>query len=169
MNRIDRNSKEIEVLYHQYGAALLLFASAISRDLVRAQDALQQVFLKLIQNGNFNQITDKKAYLFACVRNAILNARMLQHRNTPLEDDSKWFIPPDQDYGEEKKLRHALSGLPEDQREVVILHIWGELTFAEIGVLLGISTNTAASRYRYALAKLRGFMTAKEDFYANSR
>ena len=169
MGRPDRNTDEIKILYHQYGAALLLFASAISGDPVRAQDALQQVFLKLMENGNLSRATDKKAYLFACVRNAILNDCRLQHRNTRVEVESMWFIPPNRDYGEERKLRQALKGLPNDQREVVILHIWGELTFSEIGALLGISANTAASRYRYALAKLRGFMFSKEDSYANSR
>jgi len=169
VGRTDRNTDEIEVLYHQYGAALLLFASALSGDPVRAQDALQQVFLKLMENGNLSRATDKKAYLFACVRNAILNDCRLQHRNTRVEVDSIWFIPPDRDYVEEKKLRRALNSLPDDQREVIVLHVWGELTFSEIGVLLGISANTAASRYRYALAKLRGFLFSKEDSYANSR
>ncbi|MBV9084729.1 MAG: hypothetical protein JOZ62_18790, partial [Acidobacteriaceae bacterium] len=65
--------------------ALLLFASALSGDPVRAQDALQQVFLKLMENGNLSRATDKKAYLFACVRNAILNDCRLQHRNTRVE------------------------------------------------------------------------------------
>jgi len=45
--------------------------------------------------------------------------------------------------------------LPHDQREVLVLKIWNELTFSEIGDALGISQNTAASRYRYALAHLK--------------
>jgi RNA polymerase sigma-70 factor, ECF subfamily len=45
--------------------------------------------------------------------------------------------------------------LPRDQREVLVMKIWNELTFAEIGETLGISQNTAASRYRYALASLK--------------
>jgi RNA polymerase sigma-70 factor (ECF subfamily) len=66
-----------------------------------------------------------------------------------------------------------LSGIPDEQREVIVLHIWGELTFAQIADLLEISANTAASRYRYALAKLRETMLPavndKEDPCANSR
>ena len=166
MDRADRNTDEIEALYQQYGAALLLFALALSGDPARAQDALQQVFLKLVQDGNLGRATDKKAYLFACVRNAVLNDRKLRHRNAPVEADSIWFIPPDRDYAEEKKLRQALNGLPDDQREVIVLHIWGELTFSEISVLLGVSANTVASRYRYALAKLRSFLLSKENSYA---
>jgi RNA polymerase sigma-70 factor (ECF subfamily) len=48
----------------------------------------------------------------------------------------------------------ALNQLPGDQREVVVMKIWGALTFAQIGEALGIPLNTAASRYRYALSRL---------------
>jgi DNA-directed RNA polymerase specialized sigma24 family protein len=111
----DRNTAEIEVLYRQHGAALLLFASALSGDRGRAQDALQQVFLKAIENGSLSQATNKKAYLFACVRNAVLNDAKLQQRNMPLDIDSAWFSPPDRDYPAEQNLRRALGDLPEDQ------------------------------------------------------
>ena len=169
MGKTDRNIAEIEVLYRQHGAALLLFASAISGDRGRAQDALHQVFLKAIENGSLGQAIHKKAYLFACVRNAVLNDAKLQDRNISLDIESAWFSPPERDYAGEQNLRRALGDLPEDQREVIVLHVWGELTFSEIGELLGVSSNTAASRYRYALAKLRGSMFAKENSCADSR
>ena len=164
-----QNTAEIEVLYRRHGAALLLFAAAISGDRCRAQDALHQVFLKAIENGSLSQATNIKAYLFACVRNAVLNDAKLQERNMPLDVNSAWFRPPDRDYAAEQNLRRALGDLPQDQREVMVLHVWGELTFSEIGELLGVSSNTAASRYRYALAKLRDSMLAKENSCANSR
>lgn len=172
------DAAEIESLYRQHGAALLLFAAAITGSRSGAQDALHQVFLKLIKDGNLGQALDKKAYLFACVRNAIVNEAKVRKRHTPLDPDSArstsiWFIPPEQDYVAEHNLRHALSILSRDQRAVIVLHIWGELTFAQIADLLEISANTAASRYRYALAKLRETMlptpNAKEDPCANSR
>jgi RNA polymerase sigma-70 factor (ECF subfamily) len=65
-------------------------------------------------------------------------------------------------------LRRALGALPNDQRQVMVLHIWGELTFSQISDLLDLSSNTVASRYRYALAKLRDSMFAKENSFANS-
>lgn len=166
---LKQNADEIEVLYRQHGAALLLFASIVSGDRGRAQDALHQVFLKLIENGGLSQVMDKKAYLFACVRNAVLNDSKIERRHTALEVDSIWFSPPDRDYVGEQNLRRALNALPDDQREVIVLHVWGELTFSQIGELLGLSSNTAASRYRYALAKLRDLMFAKEGSCANSR
>jgi RNA polymerase sigma-70 factor (ECF subfamily) len=48
----------------------------------------------------------------------------------------------------------ALGALPEEQREVLVMKIWGELTFSQIGQALAISPNTAASRYRYAIERL---------------
>jgi RNA polymerase sigma-70 factor (ECF subfamily) len=175
-NRTD--AAEIESLYRQHGAALLLFAAAITGERSHAQDALHHVFLKLIEDGNLRHALDKKAYLFACVRNAVLNEVKILNRHAPLDPDSAhststWFTPPDRDYAAELNLRRALSVLPDEQREVIVLHIWGELTFSQIATLLDISANTAASRYRYAVAKLRETMSPasndKEDHCANSR
>jgi RNA polymerase sigma-70 factor, ECF subfamily len=159
---------ELEALYRQHGAALLLFASTVSGDRTGAQDALHQVFLKLIENGGLSRAVDKKAYLFACVRNAVLNGSHLQRRKITIEPDSIWFDPPDKDYAAERNLRRALNALPRDQREVVVLHVWGELTFSQIGDLLTASSNTVASRYRYALDKLRESMYPKENSCAGS-
>jgi RNA polymerase sigma-70 factor (ECF subfamily) len=126
------------------------------------------VFLKLIEDKNLRQAVDRKAYLFACVRNAVLNEAKVRQRNTALDPESIWFDPPHRDYAAELNLRRALGTLPDDQRQVIVLHIWGELTFSQIADLLEINSNTAASRYRYALAKLRESMCAKEDSCANS-
>src|SRR5215475_958113 len=90
-----QNSDEIEIWYRQHGAALLLFAYTMSGDRGRAQDALHQVFLKLIENGGLSRATDKKAYLFACVRNAVLNERKLEERQALLDRDAAWFSPPE--------------------------------------------------------------------------
>src|SRR5271154_6657666 len=146
----------------------MLFASAISGDRSRAQDAVHQVFLRAIEDGRLTQATNKKAYLYASVRNAVLNDAKIQDRNMPLNADSVWFNPPDRDYAGEQNLRRALGALPNDQRQVMVLHIWGELTFSQISDLLDLSSNTVASRYRYALAKLRDSMLAKENSCANS-
>jgi len=172
VHRTDGNTAEIELLYRQHGPALLLFAQAVTGERCRAQDAVHQVFLKLIEKGSLSQVVDKKAYLFACVRNAALNEGKLRERNAPFDPDAAWFSPPDRDYAGEQNLRRALEALPDDQRQVMVLHIWGELTFSQISDLQDLSPNTVASRYRYALAKLRDSMfvkgSAKEDSCANS-
>jgi RNA polymerase sigma factor (sigma-70 family) len=162
------DATKIEALYLLHGSALLLFATAIIGERARAQDVVHQVFLKLMEDGNLQRAADTKAYLFVCIRNAALNEIKVQRRSITLESEAVWFDPPCRDYAAELNLRRSLLALPDDQRQVLVLHIWGELTFSQIADLLEIGPNTAASRYRYALAKLREVMCGKEDFRANS-
>jgi DNA-directed RNA polymerase specialized sigma24 family protein len=79
---------EIELLYQQHGGVLLLFARTIAGDRARAQDAVHQVFLRMLESGNLRQVADVKAYLFASVRNAILNDTKVQQRNVVLDEGS---------------------------------------------------------------------------------
>jgi RNA polymerase sigma-70 factor, ECF subfamily len=156
------DTTNIESLYRQHGAALVLFAAAVTGDRGRAQDAVHQVFLRLMARGNPVQASDPKAYLFASVRNAVLNDIKAQARHVTLEAESAWFVPPDRDYAAEQHLQRALRDIPDDQRQIVVLHIWGDLTFSQIAAVLNINSNTAASRFRYAIGKLRELMTIGE-------
>jgi RNA polymerase sigma-70 factor (ECF subfamily) len=158
----------IEMLYRRYGAALVLFAAAITGERGRAQDAVHQVFLRLLERGGLDRVADPKAYLFVSVRNVILNDLRARERHVSIENESIWFDPPNRDHAAEFNLRRALGELSEDQRQVTVLHIWGELTFAQIADVLGVSTNTVSSRYRYALAKLRETLCFREEPCANS-
>ena len=168
MDPLQESVAEIDSLYREHGPALLLFALAIAGERSKAQDAVHHVFLRLLEKGDLRRAADKKAYLFGCVRNAILNEFKRQDRQRPL-DDSAWFNPPRQDYAGERNLRRAIATLPDDQRQIVVLHVWGELTFSQIGDLPEVSPNTAASRYRYALSKLRDLMLPRENSCAGSR
>ena len=71
--------------------------------------------------------------------------------NTPFSQNSRPKMKLSGRFGP----RGRGSLMPNEQREVVVMKIWNELTFADIGTVLGISQNTAASRYRYALGALR--------------
>ena len=157
----------VETLYRRHGPALVLFALAMTGERSRAQDAVHQVFLKLLERGSLADAVDVRAYLFPSVRNAILNDAKARERDVSLDSRSAWFDPPDRDYTAELNLRRAMASLSDDQRQVTILHIWGELTFSQIADMLGVSPNTAASRYRYALGKLRDAMCVPEEPCAN--
>jgi RNA polymerase sigma-70 factor (ECF subfamily) len=163
------NHAQIEALYRQYGPALLLFALAITGERSRAQDAVHHVFLRLLDHTDLRQALNPKAYLFASVRNAALNDAKARRREIAIESESVWFEPPDRDYVGELNVRRLIRALPGDQREVMVLHLWGELTFAEIATVLDISSNTAASRYRYALTKLRDAIAGKEGSHVISK
>ena len=162
MQPAEADKSTIEKLYRQHGTQLVLFASALIGERSRAQDLVHQV-LKMLERGSLGHATDAKAYLFTSVRNAVLNDAGVRSRNVPLDPESAWFDPPDRDYAAERNLRRAIGALGDDQREIVVLHIWGELTFLQIAQVLSISPNTAASRYRYALARLRDAMSAREE------
>ena len=73
--------------------------------------------------------------------------------------DDHWLDPSVEDAEEAELLRREVEGLPAKLKEVLSLKIWGGLTFAEIGKILEISHNTAASRYRYALEQLQKKLT----------
>jgi len=102
-----------------------------------------------------------RGLLYAIVRSTALDfirrdSRRARREQTALADAEE-SIEPVFEFEDETQvaLAAALDRLPHDQREVVVMKIWNELTFAEIGEALGISLNTAASRYRYALAGLK--------------
>ena len=66
-----------------------------------------------------------------------------------------WFESDSSDDETRDQLEKSLKELPPKFAEVITMKIWGERTFAEIGEILGISQNTAASRYRYGLEALK--------------
>jgi RNA polymerase sigma-70 factor (ECF subfamily) len=74
-------------------------------------------------------------------------------------DTASWFEPEADP--RLAALAESLKLLPAEQREVVVLKVWGDLTFDEIGEQLSISPNTAASRWRYAMEALRRNITAR--------
>ena len=75
-----------------------------------------------------------------------------------VEKDCSMFSCPLEKEEEREKLSNALTNLPQDQREVIILKIWGDLTFQEIAEMFSCSINTVTSRYRYATQKLHNIM-----------
>lgn len=160
-------STEIEELYRQHGPALLLFAIAMTGERSSAQDAVQEVFVRLLERG-LGDVVHAKAYLYRCVRNAVLNSTKAQERNVALDEDLPWFDVLNWDFTEELSLRRGLRALPSEQRQVVVLRVWCGLTFVETASLLEINANTVASRYRYALEKLRHAMGAREDSCADA-
>jgi RNA polymerase sigma-70 factor (ECF subfamily) len=74
----------------------------------------------------------------------------------------QWFEHGPNEDPRERAAMRALEKLPGEQREVIVLKIWHEYTFEEIGELLELSPNTAAGRYRYGLQKLRTHLHADE-------
>ncbi len=145
---------DVLTLYERHSPVLVAYACSFVSDSAVAEDAVHQVFLKLLR-GETKMPDIPIAYLYRAVRNTALNANRHASREQPLDQQPQWFHHKTGDRESALALQSALSSLPEDQRETVLMKIWSGLTLEEIASATGVSMNTAASRYRYALEKLR--------------
>ena len=148
-------------LYDQYGASLYRYALMLLADRSAAEDAVHQVFVSLIALAarNTTAIDNPEHYLRRAVRNECYSAlRWRSARDqveVVLEPVGGVDVRPD----ERMALGRALGALPPEQREVVHLKMYAGMTFQEIATQTGESINTVASRYRYALDKLKALLT----------
>jgi RNA polymerase sigma-70 factor (ECF subfamily) len=155
-------------LFARDGPALFRVAFALLRSRPDAEDAVQEVFVGLAQTrAALREIDNLRAYLFAALRHAAakIAARRRFDRNAPLPADFAVAAPQPRPLDAESaaRLERALAMLPTIYREAIALKIDGGLTFREIAAVLGVSPNTAASRYRYALAELRDALRGCTD------
>src|SRR6266480_4315021 len=144
--------------FSEIGPGLLLFARQGTRSAADAEDIVQEAFVKFWRR---NHQINNRALLYATVRSIALDFirrdRRRARREANVFAETESAIEPKFELEDETQsaLAAAVDSLPHEQREVLVLKIWNELTFAEIASALGISQNTAASRYRYALAALK--------------
>ena len=147
-----------KVCFAEFGPGLLLFARQWVRSPADAEDVVQEAFVKFWRR---NHRVDNRALLYATVRSVALDlirrdSRRARREAEAFSNSEQSFQPQFQfDDESQRALAAAIDRLPHEQREVLVMKIWNELTFAEIASALGISNNTAASRYRYALSALK--------------
>jgi RNA polymerase sigma-70 factor (ECF subfamily) len=143
-------------LYDRFGGPLFQVALAMLGSRPDAEDAVQDVFVSLVRaRQRLADVDNLRAYLFASLRHAAL--KLSAARKGDCADLNSIPAPESGSVETDRSVRleQALLRLPPEQRELVALKVDGGLTFLEIASLLGISANTAAGRYRYALQKLR--------------
>ncbi len=128
-----------------------LISAGCSRDL--AEDVIQDVFLACLSSSIAP--SHIRAYLFAAARRELGRSKN-QCRLT--ESVVDLVAPKGNGADDLEVVETALSRLPAQQREVVILHVWHAMSFVEIGDVLEISKDTAASRWRYGIEKLKGIL-----------
>ena len=146
--------ESVKALYERHGGALAAYACSRGLDFASAEDLVQQIFMKLLE-GRAWPGEEPVGYLYRAVRNASLNFHRDRRNEVELPSEEWWFTHRRADIAEIHALQQVLRELPEEQRETVFLKIWGGLTLQEIANATGTSLNTVASRYRYALGKLR--------------
>ena len=153
-------------LYDRLALRLLGAARTITDSPADAEDVVQDLFVELARGrARLAAVADLEAYVFTMLRNAVrrrgrraaLDRRAVATIAAGRRETGAAAELPDD------ALAAAVAALPEAQREVVALKIDAGLTFAEIAAVTGTSLNTAASRYRYALDKLRTTLADRED------
>lgn len=147
--------------YRRHANRLLLFARQWLPGRADAEDAVQAGFVKFWRSKPGASEADTPL-LYAAVRCAALdllkrNARRLRREDQAALDAEDVWWDADSLAGRETagEIRQAMTRLPEEQREVIVLRVWADLGFAEIAAALGENINTISSRYRYALANLK--------------
>ena len=154
------------------GPRLLLFARQQTRTHEDAQDVLQDALVKLVEKLHSGEFVGGKEswmpYLYTTIRRLAIDLSRRDDRRKRREENvtedfeadqretfHPWFEDDSSDEETRNQLEESLKELPPKFAEVIVMKIWGEQTFSEIGETLGISQNTAASRYRYGLEALK--------------
>lgn len=148
---IDRHAPALELYARQWCGA------------PDAQDVVQEAFLKLA--GQRVRPDNPAAWLFRVVRNGAIKAalaaqRRRKHEASAAAEASPWF---DAESGQSEKSNavdpdtaaEALGALPLDQREIIVAHLWGGLTFEQVADVSGCSSSTAHRLYQSGLRSLR--------------
>ncbi|MFC1792912.1 RNA polymerase sigma factor [Planctomycetota bacterium] len=165
--RCKRGSTEaLGRIYEKYKTDMLVLAMALLNDKSAAEDVMHDVFLSFVMNiEKFSLTGSLKGYLLTCLANRARNLNKAKHQQNvtsnpaePVSSDSDGPLRAIMCNEQLQQLSNAMAQLPYDQRELIMLHFQAGMTFRTIGRSLGISANTAKSRYRYGLDKLRSIL-----------
>ena len=156
------NKDALRRIYMMYKNDMLALARILLNDAITAEDVVHDAFVSFAESAKNIKIKKSlKAYLATCVTNEIRNNK----RNVPLHLvglDEAWILNSGVDdpaltaekKEDLKRIADALSQLPYEQREVIILRYQAELTYKEIAKVQNVEINTIKSRYRYGIDKI---------------
>ncbi len=162
-----RGSKDaMRRIYEKYKDYLLTVARALLNEKAAAEDVVHDVFVCFAQSVEKFQLTGSlKGYLAVCVRNLAIDTIRLRKQEVKnlysTSADKADSDNPEQHVTEREeltRLREAISQLPYEQREAVVLHLKGGMKFKELARLQGVTISTVHGRYRYGLYKLRSLL-----------
>ena len=148
----------------RHGSALVMYARQWASTHADAEEIVQDAVLRYwrsVQEGKV-PCDNPLPLVYTNIKWVALDRLREQKRRNGRETAAGEMIYDDTVFEQVKvdaerteKLGRAVAGLPLEQREVVIMKIWDDMTFQEIADTLGLSINTVASRYRYAMARMK--------------
>ena len=156
-DRAETGEAALEQLYDEYAHALFRYALSLLGSAEDAEDAVQDVFIRIArERRRLDGVRNPKAYLFAAARNAAYSILRSKRRRNEIADEthSSFHAQPAAEGPSAKALalRERFALLPVEQREVLALKIFEQMTFREIAKAVGASISTVASRYRAGIA-----------------
>jgi RNA polymerase sigma-70 factor, ECF subfamily len=171
--RFNRGCTEaLREIYERYKVYLVTLATALLADKAEAEDVVHDVFIGFLKSaGGFRLTGSLKGFLATCVANRARNRNKVSRRQVVEESESLMGIAPDRERpdwaavfeDELQQVARAMAELPYEQREAVLLHLRGGLTFCAIADMQGVSINTVQGRYRYGLEKLRTILNQETN------
>ncbi len=162
----------LEGIYRDHAPALFRFVLHLTGDEGETRDVLQEVFVRLAKEPHrLRDVAAPRPFLFRMAHRLVIDRHRRESTRRKYDDRARLerdvFTGPEPSPNDEawtqKLLATSLEALPPEQKAVVVLKVWEGMTFAEIAEVLDISANTAASRYRYALDKLRAGLRPLEQ------
>jgi len=166
----------LEELIRRHKRSIFSAIYLIVRNRPLAEDIFQEAFIKIIhtlRSGNYNEEGKFGGWAVRVARNLTIDYVRKMKRDVTITDsegnDIFYYIVIAEESREDKlmqsqterQIKDLIKYLPEEQREVLILRHWGDLSFKEIADKTGVSINTALGRMRYALNNLRKLMVEK--------
>ncbi|MBL7189911.1 MAG: sigma-70 family RNA polymerase sigma factor [Phycisphaerae bacterium] len=168
--RCGRGSKDAMCrIYEKYKDYLLTLAKGLLSEQAEAEDVVHDAFVAFARSAERFQLTGSlRGYLATCVSN-LARDKMRSRKRKPVTLDSVDPIALDSNNPEQHatekeeltRLRQAMSQIPYEQREAVVLHLKGGMKFREIARLQGVSLSTTHGRYRYGMDKLRSLLNGE--------
>ena len=163
------SSAALQRIYEKYVVYLITLATALLNDVSTAEDIVHDVFVSFAQStGRLRLEGSLKAYLAVCVVNRVRDTLRTRWRQPSALDEAYSICSTESGpelsavcSEELQQLSRAMTLLPYEQKEVVMLHMHGGLMFKHIAKSQQVSINTVQSRYRYALDKLRTLLNSE--------
>ena len=163
-------TEALREIYERHKDQLVTLATALLAEKSEAEDVVHDVFVGFLHSaGKFRLTGSLKGFLATCVANRARNRNKATRKTTPdngqtLEATASDGEQPDWAavFGDElQHVGRALAELPYEQRETVLLHLHGGMTFRAIAQAQAVSINTVQGRYRYGLDRLRTLLNGE--------